>query len=315
MGVWEDSCFNSLLKGSNRKFRLILSWILELSLLRNPAVQHSCSHRVWIRSRIRRSVPKVTYWCCYSYNCFPDQHCGLKMASLEILKLFQRVGFSQWVAGAGPRMASTETAELSDRLSEGIHRWTMRPLRGSGVSQLTTAPLVKFVFSWGASLSCVPLIIRAHAPRCPKTRPSVWLCSVECVCVRFMKKKKKKKPPCIFLWPCFTRTGAHTIGNQTQVDLNWSRLVCVWFGIKENRAKWMSCYVLSGQTLSHASKLLSRSQEDNHSQSLLIFPTLWAPDIFYIIQAAKRRSKNAGQIWNSSWNVTALSVMSAGPYF
>lgn len=192
MGVWEDSCFNSLLKGSNRKFRLILSWILELSLLRNPAVQHSCSHRVWIRSRIRRSVPKVTYWCCYSYNCFPDQHCGLKMASLEILKLFQRVGFSQWVAGAGPRMASTETAELSDRLSEGIHRWTMRPLRGSGVSQLTTAPLVKFVFSWGASLSCVPLIIRAHAPRCPKTRPSVWLCSVECVCVRFMKKKKKK---------------------------------------------------------------------------------------------------------------------------
>lgn len=245
MGVWEDSCFNSFLKGSNRKFRLILSWILELSLLRNPAVQHSCSHRVWIRSRIRRSVPKVTYWCCYSYNCFPDQRCGLKMASLEILKLFQRVGFSQWVAGAGPRMASTETAELSDRLSEGIHRWTMRPLRGSGVSQLTTAPLVKFVFSWGASLSCVPLIIRAHAPRCPKTRPSVWLCSVECVCVCFMKKKKKKKAS---LYLSVTLFYQNWSAYNWESDSGWPELIqaglcLVWHQRKQGQMNVLLCFI------------------------------------------------------------------------
>lgn len=39
-----------------------------------------------------------------------------------------------------------ELVWLSDGLSEGIHRGTMCPLRGSEVSLLTTAPPGKFVF-------------------------------------------------------------------------------------------------------------------------------------------------------------------------
>lgn len=67
------------------------------------------------------------------------------MAAHQILKSLQRAEFSQRLPALGPHWLM-ETVELSDRLSEGIHRGTMCPLRGSEVSLLTTAPLVKFVF-------------------------------------------------------------------------------------------------------------------------------------------------------------------------
>lgn len=114
-----------------------------------------------------------------------EQHfvfCCLTMACHQILQVLSVGGAFWWVLMLEPDWL-TETAELSDRLSEGIHRETMCPLRGSEVSLLTTTPLLKFVFSGGAALSCVPLIIRACAPHCPKQGRLCYTI----VCVYFTK--------------------------------------------------------------------------------------------------------------------------------
>lgn len=165
------------------------------------------------------------------------------MASHQILQSPQWVEFSHRVAIAGFWLA-----ELNG-LSEGIHRGTMCPVRGSEVSLLTTAPPVKFVFKWGTTLSCVPLIIRAWAPHCPKqgclcARLSVCVCACICVCVCFTKN--------LFIYfsdPVLPELERKQLG--IRLRLTWAdQGPTVLFGVKEGHEEWqwewVSLSILSG---------------------------------------------------------------------
>lgn len=149
------------------------------------------------------------------------------MASHQILKFLWWVEFSQRVADAGLQLVDGDSWVEWRAVRGG----TMCPLRGSEVAPLTTVPPLKFVFSWGATLSCVPVIIRASAPPLPQTRLSLY---TVCVCVSFYQKS-------LYIYLLVTLFYWNWSAYNWESDSGWPELIsCVLFGIKEEQEQWQT---------------------------------------------------------------------------